>query len=46
METLKAYGVVAADHAFDLLGNVTLAAKPEQMSEKLYSDILDRLEAG
>jgi GAF domain len=41
IETLKVYGVVAADYVFKLLGDVTLATKAQQMSEKLDSDILD-----
>ena len=32
METLKVYGVGAADYAYKLLGDVTLATKAEQMS--------------
>jgi hypothetical protein len=44
METLKVYGVGAADYAYKLLGDVTLATKAEQMSEKLY--ILDHQDFG
>jgi GAF domain-containing protein len=36
MQTLKAYGGVAGEHAYRLLGDVGLATKAEQMSEKLY----------
>jgi GAF domain-containing protein len=46
MDTLKVYGVVAADYAYKLLGDVTLATKAEQMSEKLYSDISDHQDYG
>jgi two-component system CheB/CheR fusion protein len=31
------YSTVAADHAYELLGDVTLAAKAAQMSDELYS---------
>jgi len=36
MHTLKAYGGIAAEHVYSLLGDVALATKAEQMSEKLY----------
>jgi GAF domain-containing protein len=39
MQTLKAYGVAAAEHAFKLLGQTPLGAKAEQMSETLYAGI-------
>jgi GAF domain-containing protein len=37
MQTLKAYGGIAAEHLHKLLGDVALAAKAEQMSEQLYN---------
>jgi GAF domain-containing protein len=37
MQTLKAYGGVAAEHAYRLLGDVALATKAEQMNDKLYN---------
>lgn len=46
MQTLKAYGVVAAEHVYKLLGDVTLAAKAEQMCEELYGGMLDRKGSG
>ena len=46
MDTLRVYGVVATDYAYKLLGDVTLATKAEQMSEKLYNEILDHQDYG
>ena len=37
MHTLKAYGGIAAEHVYSLLGDVALATKAEQMSERLYN---------
>lgn len=37
LKTLQAYSIVAADHAFQLLGNAVLAAKAQQMNETLYA---------
>jgi transcriptional regulator with GAF, ATPase, and Fis domain len=34
---LPHYGTIAADHAYKLLGNVTLATKAAQMSNEVYS---------
>lgn len=42
MAALKEYSVVAAEHAFKLLGASTLAAKAEQMSGELYDSIENR----
>lgn len=39
MQTLKDYSVVAAEYAFELLGDDTLAARAERMSEELYAHI-------
>ena len=36
METVKVYGVGAADYAYKLLGDVTLATKAEQMREIIH----------
>jgi GAF domain-containing protein len=41
METLKAYGSVAAQYAFKLLGETPLDAAATQMHETLYTDLLD-----
>jgi hypothetical protein len=40
METLKAYGVVAAQYAFKLLGGMSLDVAANQMHEKLYTGLL------
>jgi hypothetical protein len=37
MQTLKLYGGIAAEHVYGLLGDVALATKAEQMSERLYN---------
>ena len=37
MQTLKTYSVVAAEHLHNLLGDVPLASKAEQMSEEVYT---------
>jgi GAF domain-containing protein len=37
MQTLKLYGGIAAEHVYNLLGDVALATKAEQMSERLYN---------
>jgi GAF domain-containing protein len=42
METLREYSVVAAEYLFTFLGDVSLATKAEQMSEKLFADYQDR----
>lgn len=42
MAALKEYSVVAAEHAFKLLGASTLAAKAEQMNAELYNNIENR----
>jgi GAF domain-containing protein len=42
METLREYSVVAAEYLFASLGDASLAAKAEQMSDKLYADYQDR----
>jgi GAF domain-containing protein len=36
VDMLKAYSLPAADHVYRLLGDVSLAAKAEQMSQQLY----------
>jgi hypothetical protein len=36
VEMLKAYSLPAADHVYRLLGDASLAAKAEQMSQQLY----------
>jgi hypothetical protein len=36
MQTLKTYGVVAAEHLSKLLGDVPLATKAKQMSDEVY----------
>src|SRR5579863_5221968 len=36
VEMLKAYSLPAADHVYQLLGDVPLAAKAEHMSQQLY----------
>jgi GAF domain-containing protein len=41
MNTLKAYGVVAAQYAFKLLGEMPLDAAANRMHEKLYTGLLD-----
>jgi GAF domain-containing protein len=46
MQTLKTYGGVAAEHAYRLLGDVALAIKAQQMSEKLYNSSSDRRSSG
>jgi GAF domain-containing protein len=40
LEMLRAYRIVAADHVYQLLDDVPLSAKAEQMSEQLYAGIL------
>ena len=39
IKTLQSYSVVAAEHAYQLLGSETLATKAEQMSEALYASM-------
>lgn len=41
METLKAYGVVAAHYVFKLLGETPLDVAVNRMHEKLYTGLLD-----
>lgn len=38
--TLQTYGLVAADHAYRLLGNAMIGEKAEKMNEQLYRSIL------
>jgi GAF domain-containing protein len=40
-ETLKAYGAVAAQYAFKLLGETPLDVAANRMHETLYTDLLD-----
>lgn len=40
METLKAYGVVAAQYVFKLLGETPLDVAANRMHEKLYAGLL------
>jgi len=42
IETLQAYGIIAAEQAYRLLGDVPLAVKAEQMSTQLYAGLLTR----
>jgi len=42
--TLELYSVVAAEHAFQLLGDVSLAAKAKEMNDALYTSVLSRAE--
>jgi hypothetical protein len=37
LDMLKAYRIVAADHVYKLLGDLSLGEKAEQMSEQLYA---------
>jgi two-component system, sensor histidine kinase len=39
IKTLQSYSVVAAEHAYQLLGNEMLATKAAQMSETLYASL-------
>jgi len=39
IKTLQSYSVVASEHAYQLLGNETLATKAEQMSDALYASV-------
>jgi hypothetical protein len=39
MQTLKTYGVIAAEHLFQLLGGIPLAIKATQMSDELYARV-------
>ena len=39
IKTLQSYSVIAAEHAYQLLGNTLLATKAEQMSETLYASL-------
>jgi hypothetical protein len=39
MAALREYSFVAAEHAYQLLGASTLAAKAEQMNAELYNNI-------
>lgn len=41
METLKGYGVVAAQYVFKLLGETPLDVAANRMHEKLYTGLLD-----
>jgi hypothetical protein len=43
---LQAYRAVAADHVYQLLGDVPLGEKAEQMSERLYNSISISEDAG
>jgi len=38
--TLQTYSIVAADHAYRLLGNEMIGEKAEKMNELLYRSIL------
>jgi GAF domain-containing protein len=40
LTTLQTYSVVAANHAYRLLGNATIGEEAEQMNELLYRSIL------
>jgi GAF domain-containing protein len=44
LRILETYSVVAAEHAFQLLGNVSLAAKAKEMNDRLYASVLSRAE--
>jgi hypothetical protein len=46
VEMLQAYRAVAADHVYQLLGDVPLGEKAEQMSERLYNSISISEDAG
>ena len=40
LKTMRMYSLVAAEHAYQLLGNASLAAKAQRMNEELYASIL------
>jgi GAF domain-containing protein len=40
LRIMRVYSVVAAEHAYQLLGNASLAAKAERMNEELYASII------
>jgi len=46
LKTLQLYSVVAAEHAYRLLGSEMLATKAEQMSEALYASMYSNPGAG
>lgn len=46
MWTLKTYAVAAAEHLYQLLGDVPLAIKATQMSDELYARIFGHQELG
>jgi GAF domain-containing protein len=46
IKTLQSYSVVAAEHAYQLLGSEMLATKAEQMSETLYASVYPNPTAG
>lgn len=46
MQTLIAYSVIAAEHAYRQLGDVDLGTKAEQMSEMLYAGMAAHAGAG
>jgi hypothetical protein len=39
LNTLRSYSVLAAEHAYRLLGYATLASRAEQMNKALYASI-------
>lgn len=39
LKTMRVYSVVAAEHAYQLLGHASLAAKAERMHDELYASI-------
>jgi GAF domain-containing protein len=40
LRTMQIYSTVASEHAFNLLGNLSLAAKARQMNDALYASFL------
>jgi hypothetical protein len=42
MKNLQLYSMIAADYAFQLLGNAVLSEKAKQMNEALYASALSQ----